>query len=188
MEERNQERRALRLPTSTARLRIRPPLRAVPKAVAARHFQLLSGHAMIAPLSRERWGLVDRDTCWWCEKADKAVKISLQSAYMDRRDFQSIMERGRRGIWRESRWRGTYLKSRKGFGYHVRQASARPRNTAIRNLLPDARCEAYVSAATRVVMMREGVLSREVRIVDRHFLFPFSSSLSLSFSFFSAVG
>ena len=55
------------------------------------------------------------------------------------------------------------FKSRKGFGFHVRQARARPSNTTVRELLPDSR---YTEAVlvflgkTRVGEVKEGVISR----------------------------
>ena len=42
-------------------------LRTARKSVAARFFQSLSGHAMIAPFLKERWGWTETDRCWWCE-------------------------------------------------------------------------------------------------------------------------
>ena len=46
--------------------RIPPGLRRAPKEVASRFFQLASGHAMIAPFLKEKFGWVDSDSCWWC--------------------------------------------------------------------------------------------------------------------------
>ena len=53
--------------------------------------------------------------------------------------------------------------SRKGFGFHVRQARARPSNTTIRELLSDDR---YIEAVleflekTRVGEVKEGAICR----------------------------
>ena len=55
------------------------------------------------------------------------------------------------------------FKSRKGFGFHVRQARARPSNTTVRELLSNSR---YTSAVldflgkTRVGEVKEGVICR----------------------------
>ena len=65
---RDPDRGAYALPSRGARPGIRPALRRAKKSVAARFFQLLSGHAMIAPFLRDRWGWTDTDRCWWCEK------------------------------------------------------------------------------------------------------------------------
>ena len=64
----NSGRRVFRLPTRTSRPVIRPQLRRAPKRVAARFFQFLSGHAMIAPFLKGRWGLTSTDVCWWCNR------------------------------------------------------------------------------------------------------------------------
>ena len=61
--------RTFRLPIPTARPGIRPQLRTAPKAIAARYFQLLIGHAMVAPFLKKRWGWTDSGRCWWCEKS-----------------------------------------------------------------------------------------------------------------------
>ena len=60
------DRGAFRKPEKGARPRIRGPLRKVGKGVASRFFQLLSGHAMIAPFLKDRLGWTDSDSCWWC--------------------------------------------------------------------------------------------------------------------------
>ena len=52
IEERNADRRVFRLPTPRSRPGIRPQLRGVSKEIAARYFQLLSGHARMRPSSR----------------------------------------------------------------------------------------------------------------------------------------
>ena len=59
---------------------------------------------------------------------------------------------------------GDVPKSRRGFGYLVRQTRARPSNTASRNLLSDDRYTDAVLrflAAARVGTVKEGALNRE---------------------------
>ena len=68
IESRNAGRRTSRLPTATSRPGIRPQLRRATKRVAARFFQLLSGHATIAPFPKDRRGWTDSDMCWSCNK------------------------------------------------------------------------------------------------------------------------
>lgn len=46
--------------------RIPAALRGARKELASRFFQLASGHAMIAPFLREKFGWVESDQCWWC--------------------------------------------------------------------------------------------------------------------------
>ena len=56
---------------------------------------------------------------------------------------------------------GGPFRSRRGFGFHVRQARARPSNTTVRELLSDSR---YTEAVlvflekTRVGEVKEGVI------------------------------
>ena len=61
---------------------------------------------------------------------------------------------------REKVWAGRF-RSRKGVGFRVRQARARPSNTSIRDLLSDYRCTEAVLVfleATRVGEVKEGVI------------------------------
>lgn len=44
-------------------------LRTAPKRPASTFFQLASGHAMIAPFLKEKFGWIESDTCWWCMTA-----------------------------------------------------------------------------------------------------------------------
>ena len=55
------------------------------------------------------------------------------------------------------------FKSRRGFGFHVRQARARPSNTTVRELLSDGRyTEAVLEflGKTRVGEVKEGVICK----------------------------
>ena len=42
-------------------------LQRAPTELASRFFQLASGHAMIAPFLKEKFGWIRSDVCWWCE-------------------------------------------------------------------------------------------------------------------------
>ena len=92
IEERNSGKRTFRLPMARSRPGIRPQLRGVAKGVAARFFQLLSGHATIAPFLEERWGRTDADVCWWCDATggDRAENTSSRSAGPGRRRSESF--------------------------------------------------------------------------------------------------
>ena len=69
---------------------------------------------------------------------------------------------GKRGKVENDRDEGPF-KSRKGFGFHVRKAKARPSNTTVRELLSNSR---YTDAVldflgkTRVGEVKEGVICR----------------------------
>ena len=155
---------AFTVPGREARPRIRPLLRAVGKRVASRYFQLLSGHAMIAPFLKDKWGWIDEDRCWWCERGRQSRDHLFKECSTWKDEIRELWNRvggisGRRGL-RDGR---EPFKSRKGFGFHVRQARARPSNTTVRELLSDSR---YTEAVldflrrTRVGEVREGVICR----------------------------
>lgn len=70
IDRRNAGRRTFRPPTyGDIPPRHQAPVEKGHQEVAARFFQLLSGHSMTAPFLRDRWGWVDSDRCWWCEKS-----------------------------------------------------------------------------------------------------------------------
>ena len=72
------------------------------------------------------------------------------------------MDRNGEGVGKEGT-EGDPLKSRKGFGYNVRQARARPSNTSVRELLSN---EQYTDANLkflgdrRVGEVKEGVICK----------------------------
>ena len=46
--------------------RIHLELQRTPKELASRFFQLASGHAIIAPFIKEKFGWIESDLCLWC--------------------------------------------------------------------------------------------------------------------------
>ena len=58
--------RQYRIPREGEVPRIPRALQRTNKELASRFFQLASGHAMIAPFLKERFGWVESDLCWWC--------------------------------------------------------------------------------------------------------------------------
>ena len=69
---------------------------------------------------------------------------------------------GKRGKTGKEKDEGPY-KSRKGFGFHVRQARARPSNTTVRELLSNDRYTSTVLnflSKTRVGEVKEGVICK----------------------------
>ena len=156
-------------PRAGARPRIRGPLRRVEKRVASVFFQLLSGHAMIAPFLKEKWGWIDSDKCWWCNGGRQSRDHLFKDCTTWKKEITELWNEvgrisGKRGKedQRED-GRGNPFKSRKGFGLNVRQARARPSNTTIRELLSDSRYgEAVLDflRKTRVGEVKEGVIYR----------------------------
>ena len=58
--------------------RMRKELRGVRKELAGRYYQLLSGHAAIAPHLR-RVGQATSDSCWWCGSGERQTRLHLFS-------------------------------------------------------------------------------------------------------------
>ena len=110
-----------------------------PQGHSGKFFQLLSGHAKLAPLLRDRWGWTDTDVCWWCNEGRQSREHLFKECTAWTKEIQEhwaavgAASGGRSGIG------GSQHMGRKGFGYRVREARARPSNTSIRNLLSDDR-------------------------------------------------
>ena len=153
------------MPGGRAGPRIRPRLRAVGKGIVAKYFQLLSGHAMIAPFLRDRWRWTDTDKCWWREKERQTREHLFKECETWKDEIRKLWRTvgDASGKRREEKGLDRPFRSRKGFGFRVRQARARPSNTTVRELLSDER---YTDAVldflknTRVGEVRAGVISR----------------------------
>ena len=121
-----------------------PPLRGAPKSIAARFFQLSSGHAMIAPFLKERWGWTDTDICW-CNSGRQSREHLFKECKTRTREIIELWTAVGKASGRRKQT-DDLLKSRNGFGYGVRQAQARPSNTSVRDLLSN---EQYTVAVLR---------------------------------------
>ena len=60
----SQGKRQFQVPTEGGVPGIPRALRRAGKGLTSRFFQLASGHAMIAPFLKEKFGWVDSDSCW----------------------------------------------------------------------------------------------------------------------------
>ena len=87
--EKKRRQESLRATDSDFQVRHQSKLRQAPKRVAARCFQLLSGHATIAPFLKDKWGWTDREICWWVIREGKKGSISLKSALHGPRKYGS---------------------------------------------------------------------------------------------------
>ena len=65
-------------------------LKKTPKRVAARFFQLLSGHAMTAPVLKEGWGWTETDQCWRCEKGRQSREHLFRECTAWRREIRAL--------------------------------------------------------------------------------------------------
>ena len=122
---------------------------------------------MIAPFLKERWGWTASDRCWWCNEGRQSRDHLFKECSMWKKEIAELWKEigrisGKRGKEKNDRDEGLF-KSRKGFGFQVRQARARPSNTTIRELLSNSR---YTDAVldflgkTRVGEVKEGVICR----------------------------
>ena len=137
-------------------------MRKTGKGVAWRFFQLLSGHAKIAPFLKDRWGWTDSDKCWWCNGGRQSRDHLFKECRTWRKEIEELWKEVGRISGRREEGEGPF-RSRKGFGFHVRQARARPSNTTVRELLSNDR---YTDAVlnflgqTRVGEVKEGVICK----------------------------
>ena len=118
-----------------------------------------------APFLKDKWGWTDTDRCWWCEKGRQSRDHLFKECRAwegEIRELWSTVGRisGKRGLEKD---RDSPLKSRRGFGFHVRQARARPSNTTVRELLSNSRyTEAVLEflGKTRVGEVQEGAICK----------------------------
>ena len=117
---------------------------------------------MIAPFLKERWGWTDTDICWWCNRGRQSSEHLFKECSSWKREIRELWNTVEELSGRREQTGGP-LKSRKGFGYRVRQARARPSNTSIRDLLSS---EQYTGAVlrflenTRVGEVKEGAICK----------------------------
>ena len=149
-------------PDKRARPGIRTLLRGTRKGVTSRFFQLLSGHAMIAPFLKDRWGWTETDSCWWCNGGRQSRDHLFKECGRWAKEIKDLWKEVGRASGRRQE-RGGPFKSRKGFCFHVRMARARPSNTTVRELLSDDRyTEAVLEflGKTKVGIVKEGVICK----------------------------
>ena len=63
--------------------------------MATRFFQLFSGHAMIAPFLKERWGFVNTDACWWCDKGRQSREHLFKECTAWTKEIRELWQWGR---------------------------------------------------------------------------------------------
>ena len=111
------------LPSQGARPGIRPVLRTTRKRVAARFFQLLSGHPLITPFLRDRWGWIETDRCWWCEEGRQSREHLFKECRSWGKEIKELWSTVGKISGKRSARDGVDIpfKSKKSFGFHVRQ-------------------------------------------------------------------
>ena len=141
---RSQGRRSFRAPKEGRVPRIPPGLWNAPKEIASRFFQLASGHTMIAPFLREKFGWVESDGCWWCGGG----RQTREHLFKECRTWKDEI----RELWIEvgeisgtgasaEKIRGVdgIRKGRKGFCFGIGKKTRRPGNTSVKDFLSDER-------------------------------------------------
>lgn len=171
-------------PDEGARPRIREGLGTAPKSLAARFYQLASGHAMTVPFLKKRFGWIDSDIRWWCGTGRQAREHLFKECITWREEIGTL--------WKEAAGPAGYKKTdgervgkgRKGFGYRVR---CRPGlgYTTVRDLLSSERYVQEVLRTTKVGMVKQELLPDSGGVFLSFFpsVFP-SSPFSPFFLFF----
>jgi hypothetical protein len=87
----------------------RPELHRIRKELASRYYQLMMGHAIIAPYLKHKIKTSDSDTCWWCEKDVRQTREHLFkecSCWKD--DIRFLWRHVERDVgprWRRYKWK-----------------------------------------------------------------------------------
>jgi hypothetical protein len=74
--------------------------------VAAQYYQLMTGHAVIAPYLKEKLKKKDSDTCWWCEAGRRQTRDHLfKECSTWKNEIKDLWWRGREVGWRRAKWK-----------------------------------------------------------------------------------
>ena len=112
-----------------------------------------------SPFLRDKWGWTDSDACWWCDGGRQSRDHLFKECKRWEKEIRELWNAVGRVSGKRQEGDGPF-RSRKGFGFHVRQARARPSNTTVRELLSNSRyTEAVLDflGKTRVGKVKEGV-------------------------------
>ena len=132
-------RRPYRVPRVGEVPRIPAALRRARKGLASRFFQLASGHAMIAPFLKEKFGWVESDQCWWCS----CGRQSREHLFKECRTWKDeIRELWRRvgeisGEGRNRTGKAGPGRRSKGFGFRAQEYRVGPGNCSVGRLSSD---------------------------------------------------
>ena len=153
-----------RIPTTLGRTR---------KSLASRFFQLMSGHAMIAPFLRDKFRWVESDQCWWCSsgrqsrehlfKECRAWKNEIRKLWKEVGEISRVDRADMDNGERISKERKKGRKRKKGFGFFTHEYSVRPDNCTVGRLMADPRfTDAVLSFLrdTQVGLVKKGVVIR----------------------------
>ena len=124
---RGQGRRQFRIPGVGEVPKILPGLRGAPRGLAARFFQLASGHAMIAPFLKEKFGWVDSESCWWCSGGRQSREHLFKECRAWKEETRELWKKvdDLAGSCKGKDAGGVY-KGRKGFCFAMEKRQVRP--------------------------------------------------------------
>ena len=95
-------------------------LQRVPKELASRFFQLSSGHEMIAPFLKEKFGWTDSDSCWWCSGGRQSREHLFKECKTWREEIRTLWkEVGEASGSNKSGESGCRYKGKKGFCFGI---------------------------------------------------------------------
>ena len=93
---------------------------------------------MIDPFLKERWGWTESDVCLWCSDGRQSREHLFKECRAWTTEIKELWTAVGKASGRRERSDESF-KSRKDFGYRVRQAVARLSNTSVRDLLSNDR-------------------------------------------------
>ena len=155
--------------------RIPPALGLARRDLAVRFFQLASGHAMIAPFLKEKFGWVSSDQCWWCGGGRQSREHLFKECHSWKEEIKNLWKEvgeisvadrdikdGKEGGQRKGKRR------KKGFGFLAHEQRVRPGNCTVGRLMSDPRFTEAILAFlrdTQVGLIKKGVIVRGVEAV-----------------------
>ena len=167
-------RRPYRIPREGEVPKITEALRGAKKSLASLFFQLASGHAMIAPFLKKKFGWVDSDQCWWCSCGRQSREHLFKECRAWKKEIRELWKKVGEisegsGEGKEKDVERRYKKRRKkGFGFISQEYRVGPGNCSVGRLMSDPRfTEAVLNFlnSTQVGRIKKGVIVKGVEAV-----------------------
>ena len=138
------------------------------KSLASRFFQLASGHAMIAPFLKDKFGWVDSDQCWWCSSGRQSREHLFKECHAWKKEIRELWKRvGEISNVSRNDEKGSLIRKgkrrKKGFGFYSQEFGVRPGNCTVGKLMNDSRFSEAVLIfleSTQVGLVKKGVIIR----------------------------
>ena len=135
----------------------------VPKELASRFFQLASGHAMIAPFLREKFGWLESDSCWWCSGGRQSREHLFKECRTWKEEIRLLWNTVGEISGVPSNRQGRIYRGKKGFLLGSSGGRVGPGNCSVGRLFGDPRFVETVLkflADTGVGKIKRGVIVR----------------------------